>query len=146
MFVEYHRGAELPNPPRNMEQGPARNGRWPHQPKASSPRRLDGWKSRGSQSLRARHNQKPWWLWSHSLMAIRSVVGGAKRGVVERNRAPDQARAMLGERGRVRGGRDGARGDSQHIGAVVSWHVRKMGRKLRRRTGASACRDPKARV
>ena len=64
---------------------------------------------------------------------------GSKRSVVERNRASDEVPAVLGELGRVRrGGRD-ARGDSQHIGAVIRWRVGKMGRKLRRRTGASTC-------
>ena len=43
---------------------------------------------------------------------------GGKRGVVERNRASDEARAVLGERGRVRGGGRGARGDSQHVRAA----------------------------
>ena len=42
-----------------------------------------------------------------------------KRGVVERKRASYKARAVLGERGRVGGGERGARGDNQHIGAVV---------------------------
>ena len=60
-----------------------------------------------------------------------------KIGVVERNRAADEARAVLGEGGRVRGGERGARGDSQHIRAVVRRRIGKMGRKLRRRTGAS---------
>ena len=45
---------------------------------------------------------------------------GGKRGFVERNRASDEARAVLGERGGVCEGGAGARGDSQHIGAVVS--------------------------
>ena len=54
---------------------------------------------------------------------------GGKKGGVERNRASDEARAMLEERGRVRGGGCGARGDSQHIGAVVRWRVGKNGSK-----------------
>ena len=64
---------------------------------------------------------------------------GGKRGVVESNRASDDARAVLGERERVRESVAGARSDSQHIGAVVRWCVRKMGPKLRRRIGASTC-------
>ena len=48
-----------------------------------------------------------------------------KKGVVERNRASDETRAVLEKRGRVRGGGRGARGDSQYIGAVVRWHVEK---------------------
>ena len=64
---------------------------------------------------------------------------GGKRGVVERNCASDEARAVLGERGRVRGGGRGARGGSEHIRAVVRWCVGKMGKKIRRRTGANTC-------
>ena len=42
-----------------------------------------------------------------------------KTGIVERNHASDEVWAVLGERGRVRGGARGARGNSQHIEAVV---------------------------
>ena len=64
---------------------------------------------------------------------------GGKTGVIECNRASDEARVVLRERGHVREREGGARGDSQHIGAVVSWRTVKMGRKIRRRTGESTC-------
>ena len=69
---------------------------------------------------------------------------GGRRGVVDLNRVSDGAWGVLGERRRVIEGEDGARGDSRHIGAVVSWHVRAIGRKLRRRTGSSVCPNRKA--
>ena len=68
------------------------------------------------------------------------IVG--ERGFVERNRASDGARAVLGDRGCVREGVDVARGDSLHIGAVVRWHVKTpkedRGKHLLKPEGASA--------
>ena len=62
---------------------------------------------------------------------------GGKRGIAGRNRASDEAQAVLDERGRAREGGRGARGGSQHLETVVRWCVEKVGRSLRRRTGAS---------
>ena len=64
---------------------------------------------------------------------------GGKRGIFERYRTFDEVRAVLGERGHVREGGRCARVDSQHIRTVVRWLVGKMGKKFRRRTGASTC-------
>ena len=60
---------------------------------------------------------------------------GGKRCVFERNCASDETWAVLGQRGYITGDGRGSRGDTQHIGAVVRWGIRKMGRILRRRTG-----------